>query len=345
MEMALREKVGQEITKQIAADLRRTAGERLQRVTQLKREYSEEWKLFQQCIQLWKDKIQSLVELQNKIGEMREEKRDEIERTLNKYATKDMKISIRFDIGRDRRKLIDYLSESGILTRETAGNYRASQLPFRMSLFCTPVNLATALLTKDTSKVVGKIRISDTDIEVEKMTVDKLAETIYPFRQEDDADVPSVSKDKLIKIVELGEVEWDDYESILLNDRPVDTLSPGQRSSAMLPLVALVENAPLIIDQPEDNLDNRLVGRMLVEVLANLKEKRQIIVATHNPNIVVSGDSEQVIVLDALSSSKGTCRYAASIDEMDIVNSVIEIMEGGEEAFRTRSKRYHISLK
>ena len=64
----------------------------------------------------------------------------------------------------------------------------------------------------------------------------------------------------------------------------------------MLPLIALAEDAPLIIDQPEDNLDNKLVGKMLVDVLASLKEYRQIIVATHNPNIVVSGDAEQVIV-------------------------------------------------
>ncbi len=84
----------------------------------------------------------------------------------------------------------------------------------------------------------------------------------------------------------------------LLNKPDTPALWKGQRSSAMLPLIALVEDAPLIVDQPEDNLDNRLVGRMLVDILANLKEKRQIIVATHNPNIVVSGDAEQVIVLD-----------------------------------------------
>jgi len=115
----------------------------------------------------------------------------------------------------------------------------------------------------------------------------------------------------------------------------------------MLPLIALVENAPLIIDQPEDNLDNRLVGKMLVDVLANLKEKRQIIVATHNPNIVVSGDSEQVIVLDAVSGNKGICKFAGSIDKPEIVNWVIDIMEGGKEAFRVRSKRYgpHLNIR
>lgn len=138
----------------------------------------------------------------------------------------------------------------------------------------------------------------------------------------------------------MAEVEWDDEEGILLNGRAVQKLSPGQRSSAMLPLIALVEDAPLIIDQPEDNLDNRLVGRMLVDILANLKEKRQIIVATHNPNIVVSGDAEQVIVLNAISISEGECEHSGSIDNDVIVKSILELMEGGKEAFLIRSRRY-----
>ena len=108
----------------------------------------------------------------------------------------------------------------------------------------------------------------------------------------------------------------------------------------MLPLIALVEDAPLIIDQPEDNLDNRLVGRMLVDILANLKEKRQIIVATHNPNIVVSGDAEQVIVLNAISISEGECKDSGSIDNDAIVKSIIALLEGGKEAFLIRSRRY-----
>jgi ABC-type lipoprotein export system ATPase subunit len=107
-----------------------------------------------------------------------------------------------------------------------------------------------------------------------------------------------------------------------------------------LPLVALVEDAPLIVDQPEDNLDNRLVGKMLVDILTSLKEKRQIIVATHNPNIVVSGDAEQVIVLDAISVHEGKCVESGSVDNQEIVKSIIDLMEGGREAFLVRSKRY-----
>ena len=144
----------------------------------------------------------------------------------------------------------------------------------------------------------------------------------------------------MLDVVQLQETSWDDYESILLNDKQVDKLSPGQRSSAMLPLIALAEKSPLVIDQPKDNLDNRLVGDVLVGILAELKESRQIIVCTHNPNIVVSGDAEQVIVLNSESNDKGQLQLSGSIDNSDIVKTVIDIMEGGEEAFRARQVRY-----
>ena len=77
-----------------------------------------------------------------------------------------------------------------------------------------------------------------------------------------------------------------------------------------------------------------------MDILAGLKEKRQIIVATHNPNIVVSGDAEQVIVMDAISDSEGICKEMGSIDNQSIVKSVVDIMEGGKDAFINRFKRY-----
>ncbi len=108
----------------------------------------------------------------------------------------------------------------------------------------------------------------------------------------------------------------------------------------MLPLIALSETTPLVIDQPEDNLDNKLIGKVLTNILAELKEQRQIIVCTHNPNIVVSGDAEQVVVLKAISDRRAEVDIHGSIDNEDIVKSVIDIMEGGKEAFLMRKKRY-----
>jgi predicted ATP-dependent endonuclease of OLD family len=101
---------------------------------------------------------------------------------------------------------------------------------------------------------------------------------------------------------------------------------------------------PLIIDQPEDNLDNRMVGQTLSSILSRLKEQRQIIVTTRNPNIVVGGDAEQVVVLDAPDARSARVETTGSIDDPEIIDAVIKIMEGGREAFRERSRRYRDRL-
>jgi ABC-type cobalamin/Fe3+-siderophores transport system ATPase subunit len=175
----------------------------------------------------------------------------------------------------------------------------------------------------------------------------KIAETNNPFGQDETADVPILAEDgkRLERLLDLQEVEWDDFEEILLNDRPVNEMSPGQRSSAMLPLIALAQETPLLIDQPEDNLDKKLLGGVLANVLAHLKERRQIIVCTHDPNILVGGDAEQVVVMEAVSDRKGKVGNHGSIDNSDIVQTVIDLLEGGKEAFESRQKRYGQHLR
>jgi ABC-type polar amino acid transport system ATPase subunit len=101
---------------------------------------------------------------------------------------------------------------------------------------------------------------------------------------------------------------------------------------------------PLVIDQPEDNLDNRMVGQTLSSILSRVKEHRQMIVTTHNPNIVVGGDAEQVIVLDAPTARAARVEQAGSIDDDAIIDAVIKIMEGGREAFEERHRRYRERL-
>ncbi|NLS94336.1 MAG: ATP-binding protein [Planctomycetaceae bacterium] len=144
-------------------------------------------------------------------------------------------------------------------------------------------------------------------------------------------------------LLQLQETPWDDFEMILLDGDPVNEKSPGQRSSAMLPLIALAEDTPLVIDQPEDNLDKRLIGDVLMKVLAELKEKRQITVCTHDPNILVGGDAEQVVVLEAKSNRKSKVVDHGSIDNDSIVKTVIDLLEGGAEAFAARQRRYGLT--
>jgi hypothetical protein len=263
---------------------------------------------------------------------------------INRFQTPGLQIAIAFESGKDRRAVIDYMRDGGFLTGQAFGHYKHSQLAERCCAMVPPTKIARAILRKEISPLTSDGVALGSDGALEADEAENLVNYFYPFEHDADADVDTVDRDKLLRVLSLEQKRWDDDLRILLNNRPVDKLSPGQRSSAMLPIVALSETMPLIIDQPEDNLDNRMVGTVLTKILADLKEHRQIIVATHNPNIVVGGDAEQVIVLDATEAHRAIVVQMASIDTQAIIKSVISIMEGGAEAFRARERRYESVL-
>ena len=121
--------------------------------------------------------------------------------------------------------------------------------------------------------------------------------------------------------------------------RPLETLSVGQKSTAILLLLLLKDDNPFVIDQPEDDLDNRFIYEDIVQRLRQAKEQRQFIVATHNANIPVLGDAEQIVVLSA-SNNQGRVERTGSIDAREIQTAVKSILEGGEQAFEMRQKKY-----
>lgn len=157
-------------------------------------------------------------------------------------------------------------------------------------------------------------------------------------------------KNKLLldSILELDEIVLDDIPVVRLNDRPKEAklkkelikLSPGQRCSAILPILLLTGNNPLIIDQPEDNLDNRLIRQVIVNVLASIKLNRQVIIATHNANLPVLGDAEQIIALRAIDEDMCELEVVGSLDNSQVVKNITDIMEGGREAFQFRQTIY-----
>lgn len=115
--------------------------------------------------------------------------------------------------------------------------------------------------------------------------------------------------------------------------------SLGQRASAiMVFLLARQENDVIIIDQPEDDIDNQSIYRDVISELNNLKGKTQFIFATHNPNIPVLGESEQVFVCDYEGDSLSV--DTGSIDTEKIQTAIIDIMEGGRDAFEQRERKY-----
>ena len=117
-------------------------------------------------------------------------------------------------------------------------------------------------------------------------------------------------------------------------------LSDGQRNTAALALILAQGDGPLVIDQPEDELDSNFVYRDLVPLLREIKHHRQLIFATHNANLPVNGDAELVYALEA-REGRGKLLAQGGLDRDEITEAVLEIMEGSDEAFRRRSEKYH----
>ena len=120
--------------------------------------------------------------------------------------------------------------------------------------------------------------------------------------------------------------------------QPISQASAGQRSAAMLAFLLAHGDEPLVLDQPEDDLDNHLIYDLVVRQIRENKVRRQIIVVTHNPNIVVNGDAE---MLHALDFQAGQCRVvqSGSLQEDAMRETVCRVMEGGREAFERRYRR------
>ena len=114
--------------------------------------------------------------------------------------------------------------------------------------------------------------------------------------------------------------------------------SQGQRSAALLAFLLAFGDEPLVLDQPEDDLDNHLIYDLIVRQIRENKLRRQLIIVTHNPNIVINGDAEMVHALDFRG---GQCRgvECGALQEKSVREEVCRIMEGGREAFSRRWAR------
>ncbi len=113
--------------------------------------------------------------------------------------------------------------------------------------------------------------------------------------------------------------------------------SAGERAAAMLAFLLSHGDEPLILDQPEDDLDNRLIYDLIVQQMLQNKGHRQIIVITHNANIVVNGDADMVYAM-AFKSDQCRVDVKGALQNQNIRDAICEIMEGGDEAF---DRRYH----
>lgn len=125
------------------------------------------------------------------------------------------------------------------------------------------------------------------------------------------------------------------------DDRKIafEKASEGQRAAALLFMLLEQPGGPLIVDQPEGDLDNKIVSE-LAEKLHTAKQRRQIFFASHNANIVVNGSSELVLGMDVTSDARRAVACAGAIDKDEVCQKITETMEGGEKAFRDRKDKY-----
>lgn len=231
-------------------------------------------------------------------------------------------------------------SDSFEKSLKTLMDWRTSQVPKAnlISRQFTPLDLVDACKRNDQTKLKtlvdenGAQLLSSTEITtlIQRINKDHCFED---FESLEFDDRPSIKITKIYK---------DESGATMRNTKSISQLSLGQQQSVLLGILMLSKSKkPLIIDQPEDNLDSEFIFKTIVMNLRKIKESRQVIIVTHNPNIAVLGDAELIIPLKS-TSVKSHILSAGSIDKKATRETCCEILEGGQSAFKQRQTIYGI---
>jgi hypothetical protein len=176
---------------------------------------------------------------------------------------------------------------------------------------------------------------------------------------DDQADWPSLLSEFRDEVARVRQEKAEKWFSLMLTRVPDDAdltllrgdgseagsfqrgdLSTGQKNTAVLSLLLALGTGPVLIDQPEDELDSEFLFKELVPMFRSAKRQRQLIIVTHNANIPVNADAELVYALKA-EGGRGVCLTQGGLDRPKVTRAVLDIMEGSEEAFRRRQEKYH----
>jgi len=199
----------------------------------------------------------------------------------------------------------------------------------------TPLELAVLLVDKDSARLAN----------LTGMKEDRAATLInHAWTQcltEEEGERPSriyeimLTELKDSVLVEL-KVDGESY-------KPMQELSGGSKCTAILSVALIEGECPLIIDQPEDALDNPFIFKQIVSTVRRTKSNRQYILTTHNPNIAVASDADLIYCLKA-SASLGEIDRSGSIDEISTRDKIVANLEGGADAFHLRTQKYDIPV-
>lgn len=205
-----------------------------------------------------------------------------------------------------------------------ASALRGSRLKYNL---IAPV-LAAALSPRELVDAAEANDISGVE-EITGLDEDRLARALSAIRE---AGVGEILAAPLEDLVELRLLDGSDYKL-------TENLSTGQRCTVVLPLLLEQRDRVLVIDQPEDHLDNGFVAETVVKAILGRPPGDQLIVASHNANIPVLGEASRVIVLES-DGRTGRIASADELDSEDSVDAITRIMEGGREAFQLRGAFY-----
>jgi ABC-type lipoprotein export system ATPase subunit len=237
--------------------------------------------------------------------------RNQIVEMINKALAPSIRVTItQYGNPREYRKLL----EAGLKDARVRRNVVASKV---VDAFW-PADLTDVIKAHDIQPLVDKAGLNT---EQAQKVMDALSGSNVLFEME------------TVELIDLPKIELNDHGTY----KETNMLSTGQKCNTILPILLLESENPLLIDQPEDNLDNSFVYDTIVDSIRKVKENRQLVFVTHNPNIPVLGEADKIFVMDsdgisAKRKNEGTVEHCK--------DDIVTLLEGGEEAFKKRKARY-----
>lgn len=293
-------------------------------------------------------KVKKLLEDQKKLAELAKTRRDLIlQRRDNKMEITRLHLQFALKINGDLKNSVDdffinvqyceglYSPEFENTLKELM-NWRTSQVP-KAKVIASQIGVYDFVeaVKKNDRNALRAVKINGNQF----LSEEEINSIFY--RLNDGCqyeDLENVAYDDLPRITVTKYVEEEGVRKPVI--KRISQLSLGQQQSVLLGILLLSNsNRPLLIDQPEDNLDSEFIYKTIVATLRKIKEHRQVIIVTHNPNIAVLGDAELIIPLKS-TNNKSMVIAPGSIDNPETVKLCCQLLEGGESAFKQRQKIY-----
>ena len=257
------------------------------------------------------------------------------------YSCYENKLSIYSDLYRPIEiKLAKLLSRIDDEVCFTAGITTKKDLPTDI------IKLVNKKIRSQLYGVDGGKKLNDlfesTEFSNEKSVLDFVAQIFDYVTNETDIE-KIITGDRLEFCNYIASLKYLDVDfNLTMGNLTLEEMSPGQRGTVLLIFYLALDkdDAPLIIDQPEDNLDNQSVFDKLVPCILAAKQSRQIIIVTHNPNIAIACDAEQIVSCKIDKQTHEITYVSGAIEETEVKDSVVKILEGTQPAFDLRNKKY-----